>query len=62
MVTKPNRARLYTVFLALKEGEWIVLLTLHEGSSSSAADYIDIIWYFYVQSNMKSKGIGEKLI
>ncbi len=56
-----NKARVYTVFLALKEEEWIGLLTLHEVSSSATANCFSIIWGFCVQSNMKSKGIGEKL-
>ena len=43
-----NKARLYTAFLALKEEEWIGLLTLHEVSSSSAADYIAVIWGAYL--------------
>ena len=38
-----NKARLDTVLLALKEEEWIGLLTLHEVSSSSVAGYIAII-------------------
>ena len=38
-----NKARLHTAFLALKEEGCIVLLTLHEVSSSSAADYIAVI-------------------
>ena len=57
-----NKARLYTVFLALKEGEWIVLLTLHEVSSSSTASYVAVIWDLHVQSNMRSEVTGEKLI
>lgn len=50
------------VFLALKEEECLGLLTLHEVSSLYAAGSVAIIQELYVQSNMRSQGIGEKLI
>lgn len=56
-----NKADLYTVFLAFKE-ECLGLLTMHEVSSLYAAGSIAIIQELYVQSNMRSEGIGEKLI
>ncbi|WP_239713597.1 MULTISPECIES: GNAT family N-acetyltransferase [unclassified Mammaliicoccus] len=57
-----NKADLYPVFLALKEEECLGLLTLHEVSSLYAAGSVAIIQELYVQSNMRSQGIGEKLI
>ncbi|CDQ20059.1 GNAT family N-acetyltransferase [Halobacillus karajensis] len=60
LLNKENH--LYTVFLAFKEEECIGMISVHEVTSLYARGSMGIIQELYVRSDMRSDGLGDKLI